>query len=55
VSADVSEKHIASIFSVEGIISARTSKQSGDFTLVSSATYFFYPEDGGDMFFRDVG
>jgi hypothetical protein len=47
VSTDVSEERIASIFRFEEIRS--TSKQ------VASRTYFFEPEDGGDVFLRNVG
>jgi hypothetical protein len=31
------------------------SMQPPAFTLVSCRTYFFYPEDGGDMFLRSGG
>jgi hypothetical protein len=41
------EENIASIFRVEEISSAKTSKQ-GDGKL--QGAYFFDPEDGGDMF-----
>jgi hypothetical protein len=47
MSTDISEKHIASIFTVEKIIFPPA------FTLVSSSAYFFYPEKGGDMFLRN--
>jgi hypothetical protein len=30
-------------------------KQAPAFTLISCRTYFFDPEDGGDMFLRKVG
>jgi hypothetical protein len=42
---DVSEEHIASIFRVEEFF----------FTLVLAEKFFFDPEDGGDMFLRNVG
>jgi hypothetical protein len=45
LSTDVSEEHIASIFRVEEI-SKPARKQV--------ANYFFDPEDGGDMFLRNV-
>jgi hypothetical protein len=43
VSTDVSEEHIASIFRVEEIRVARNPRES------------HLPEDGGDMFLRNVG
>jgi hypothetical protein len=61
VSTDVSEEHIASIFRVEEINSAKTSKQAGGICLppacllVSCWTYFFDPEDGSHMFLWNVG
>jgi hypothetical protein len=45
---DVSEKYIASIFMVEKVMPPA-------FTLASCSAYFFDPEDGGDMFLRNVG
>jgi hypothetical protein len=43
VAIDVSEEHIAPIFRVEEISSAKTSEQAGG------------KPDGGDMFLRNVG
>jgi hypothetical protein len=48
-------EHIASIFRVEKIRSAKISKQAGGKLAGFCSTYFFYPEDGGDMFLRNVG
>jgi hypothetical protein len=44
-SIHVSEEHIASIFRVEKIIRARNQRESKQSD----------PEDGGDMFLRNVG
>jgi hypothetical protein len=58
VATDISEEHIASIFWVEEIISARTSKQAGASSachLLACWNYFCDPEDGGDRFLRNVG
>jgi hypothetical protein len=49
VSTDVSEDHIASIIRVEKI-RTRNQRESR-----WKAAYFFDPEDGGDMFLRNVG
>jgi hypothetical protein len=46
VPTDVSEEHVAFIFRVEKIISARNQRES---------SYFFDPEDGGNMILRSVG
>jgi hypothetical protein len=40
---DVSEEHIASIFTTTLVARSRI------------FPFFFYPEDGGDMFLRNVG
>jgi hypothetical protein len=40
------EEHFVSIFRVEEISSAKTSKQAGG--------YIFDPDDGGDMFLLNV-
>jgi hypothetical protein len=55
VSTDVSEEHIASIFRVEEICSGnqRAISLPPACSLVCW-TYFFDPEDGGDMFLRNV-
>jgi hypothetical protein len=57
VSTDVSEEHIASIFRVEEYAEEETDLKAGDkqSLLVSCPTYFFDPEDGGDMFLRNAG
>jgi hypothetical protein len=64
VSTDVSEEHIASIFRVEKISWARNQHESRwqahvclahVLTLVSCSAYVLDPEDGGDMFLRNVG
>jgi hypothetical protein len=47
LSTDVSEEHIASIFRVEEISSARNQK--------ASRTYFLDSKDEGDMYHRNVG
>jgi hypothetical protein len=47
VSTDVSEEHIASIFRVEEITSARNQRES--------RWQAFDPEDGGDIFLLNVG
>jgi hypothetical protein len=49
VSTDVLEEHIAFIFRVKKISSARNQLAS------KCQAYFFDPEDGGDMFLRNVG
>jgi hypothetical protein len=57
VSTDVLEEHIASIFRVEEYAEQETSVKAGGEQ--SSAGFllglFFDPEDGGDMFLRNVG
>jgi hypothetical protein len=50
VLTDVSEGHIASIFRVEKISSAKNQRASR-----WQAELFFGPEVGGDMFLRNVG
>jgi hypothetical protein len=63
VSTDFSEEHIASMFRVEELSSARNQQESKPLAscvplaclLVSCCTYLFDPEDGGDMFLRNVG
>jgi hypothetical protein len=58
VSTDVSEEHIAYIFRVEEINSARnqqTSRWQAWYTLFLAELIFFYPEYGGDIFLRNVG
>jgi hypothetical protein len=62
VSTNVSEEHIASIFRVEEIGSAnqRASRWQACRCLPPACslvwwTYLFDPEDGGDMFLRNVG
>jgi hypothetical protein len=54
VSTDVSEEHVASIFRVEEISSARN-QQASKWHILVCWTYFFDPEDGGYMFLRNVG
>jgi hypothetical protein len=54
VSTDVSEEHIASIFRVEKINPAKKNSVQADGKLVSCWTYFFDPENGGEMFLRNV-
>jgi hypothetical protein len=52
VQTDVSEESIASIFKVEEKIlqpPAHAGSSLADFS------FFFYPEDGGDTFLRNVG
>jgi hypothetical protein len=51
VLTDVLEEHIASVFRVEEISSARNQQASR----WQAETYFFDSEDGGDMFLRNVG
>jgi hypothetical protein len=64
VLTDVSEEHIASIFWVEGKIRKSTSEErvrTGASRLLFSLSlrlrilFFFYSEDGGDTFLRNVG
>jgi hypothetical protein len=55
VSAEVSEEHIAFNFRVEKISWARNQRESRWKSAVSCSVYFFDPEDGGDMFLRNVG
>jgi hypothetical protein len=47
MSTDVSEEHIASIFRIEYIEQGTSVKAGGK--------QIFDPEDGGDMFLRNVG
>jgi hypothetical protein len=58
VSTDVSEEHIASIFRFKEYAVRETSVKAM-LTTCSHAGFslglFFDPEDGGDMFFRNVG
>jgi hypothetical protein len=49
VSADVLEEHIPTIFRVKEISSARNQRES------RWLSYFFNPEDGGNMVLRNVG
>jgi hypothetical protein len=53
IKADVSEESVASIFRVEEITRARKSVIRLLIELESS--YFFYSDDGGDTFLRNVG
>jgi hypothetical protein len=53
MSTEVSEEHIASIFRVEEISSARNQQASR--WQAEFWTYFFDPEDGSDMFLQNVG
>jgi hypothetical protein len=46
---DVSEERVASIFRVEEITRAKKTSNT------SRSRYFYYPQDGGDTFFRNVG
>jgi hypothetical protein len=55
VSTEVSEEHIASIFRVEELAEQAKLCLQPAFTLVSCSAYFFDPEDGGDIFLRNVG
>jgi hypothetical protein len=64
VSTDVSEEHIASIFRVEEVSQQEISLKAGGkesrwlATCLLAGfllTYFFDPEDGGDMFLRNIG
>jgi hypothetical protein len=59
VSTDVSEEHIASIFRDEEYADQETSvKAGGQQGCSHSGSFlglFFDPEDGGDMFLRNVG
>jgi hypothetical protein len=52
------EEHITSIFRFEKISYARNQRGrrwQAAFTVVSCSAYFFDPENGGDMFLRNVG
>jgi hypothetical protein len=51
VSTDVSEEHITSIVRVEKQAEQETSVKAGG----KQKAYFFDPEDGDDMFLRNVG
>jgi hypothetical protein len=52
---DVSQECIASIFGVEKIHERWTSSLQPPAHADSSLMDFFYPEDGGDTFLRNVG
>jgi hypothetical protein len=54
VRTDVSEEHVSSIFRVEKIHEQRNSCSQTANTF-PRAKNFFYPEDGGDTFLRNVG
>jgi hypothetical protein len=59
VLTDVSEERIASIFMVEEkrrkICEQRTSVSTSSALPRGFSSSFFYPEDGGDTFLRNVG
>jgi hypothetical protein len=58
LSTDFSKEHIASIFRVEKISWARNQRESRlivtRFHAGSLLSLFYYPEDGGDMFLRNI-
>jgi hypothetical protein len=57
-SADVLEEHVASIFRVDEKTEQEKRVKTGgkqSFHTGSQFDLFFYPEDGGDMFLRNVG
>jgi hypothetical protein len=59
VSTDVSEEHFASILRISEKINQHKSISLRSASYLLHAGFllglFFYPEDGGDMFLRNVG